>query len=125
MSVALGKESLEVGTAMGYRMEPIFGMRADEIVGPGEEVLIKAMNTLLEHVSRGRTAPIHDHIKGRTSEMEYIPGAVSRKGRELGIATPFNDAIVEIDRMINKGQLKMSPDNFKLLQQKVGMKPKG
>ena len=83
------------------------------------------MNTLLEHVSRGRTAPIHDHIKGRTSEMEYIPGAVSRKGRELGIATPFNDAIVEIDRMINKGQLKMSPDNFALLQAKVGMKPKG
>jgi 2-dehydropantoate 2-reductase len=99
-------------------------MRADEIAGPGEEVLIKAMNTLLEHVSRGRTAPIHDHMKGRTSEMEYIPGAVSRKGRELGIATPFNDAIVEIDRMINKGELKMSPDNFKLLQSKVGMAPK-
>jgi 2-dehydropantoate 2-reductase len=124
MSVALGKESLAVGTALGYRMEPIFGMRADEIAGPGEEVLIKAMNTLLEHVSRGRTAPIHDHMKGRTSEMEYIPGAVSRKGREHGIPTPFNDAVVEIDRMINKGQLKMSPDNFKLLRQKAGMAPK-
>ena len=45
-------------------------------------------------------------------------------GREHGIATPFNDAIVEIDRMINKGQLKMGPDNFKLLQEKVGIKPK-
>ncbi len=122
MSVALGKESLEVGAAMGYRMEPIFGMRADEIAGPGEEVLIKAMNTLLEHVSRGRTAPIHDHMKGRTSEMEYIPGAVSRKGREHGIATPYNDAIVEIDRMINRGELKMSPDNFALLQAKVRTK---
>jgi len=124
MSIALGKESLAVGNAMGYRMEPIFGLRADEIAGPGEEVLIKAMNTLLEHVSRGRTAPIHDHMKGRTSEMEFIPGAVCKRGRELGIATPFNDAIVEIDRMINKGQLKMGPENFKLLQEKVGMKPK-
>jgi len=85
-------------------------------------VLIKAMNTLLEHVSRGRTAPIHDHMKGRTSEMEYIPGAVSKHGRAHGIATPCNDAIVEIDRMINKGQLKMSPDNFALLKSKVGVK---
>jgi 2-dehydropantoate 2-reductase len=94
------------------------------MVGPGEEILIKAMNTLLGHITQGRTAPIHDHIKGRTSEMEFIPGAVSKRGRELGIATPFNDAIVEIDRMINKGQIKMSPDNFKLLQEKVGMQPK-
>ena len=119
MSVALGKESLAVGTALGYRMEPIFGMRADEIAGPGEEVLIKAMNTLLEHVSRGRTAPIHDHIKGRVSEMEFIPGVVSRKGRELRIATPFNDAVVEIDRMINKGELRMDASNFELLKAKV------
>ena len=48
---------------------------------------------------------------------------VVARARELGIATPFNDAIVEIDRMINKGQIKMGPENFKLLQEKVGMKP--
>ena len=123
MSIAMGKESLAVGTALGYRMEPIFGLRADEMVGPGEEILIKAMNTLLSHITRGRTAPIHDHMKGRTSEMEFIPGAVSKRGRELGIPTPFNDAIVEIDRMINRGELAMSADNFKLLQEKVGLKP--
>jgi hypothetical protein len=55
--------------------------------------------------------------------MEFIPGAVSKRGRELGIPTPFNDAIVEIDRMINRGELAMSADNFKLLQEKVGLKP--
>jgi hypothetical protein len=30
--------------------------------------------------------------------MEYIPCVVSRRSRELGIPTPFNDAVVEIDR---------------------------
>ena len=124
LSIALGKESLAVGTALGYRMEPIFGLRADEMVGPGEEILIKAMNTLLGHITQGRTAPIHDHMKGRTSEMEFIPGAVSKRGRELGIPTPFNDAIVEIDRRINRGELAMGADNFRLLQEKVGMKPR-
>ena len=70
--------------------------------------------------SRGRTAPIHDHIKGRTSEMEFIPGVVTRKGIELGIPTPFNDAVVEIDRQINRREIRMEAANFELLKAKVG-----
>jgi 2-dehydropantoate 2-reductase len=116
ISVALGKESAAVGEALGYRLQPIFGLRADEFAGTTEENLVKAMKTLLGHITHGRTAPIHDHIKGRTSEMEFIPGVVSRKGRELGIATPLNDAVVAIDRKINRGELTMDPANFELLK---------
>jgi 2-dehydropantoate 2-reductase len=119
ISVKLGKESLAVGTALGYRIEPVFGLRADEFAGSGEENLVTAMKTLMSHVGGGRTAPIHDHLKGRTSEMEYIPGVVSKKGRELGIPTPFNDAVVEIDRLINSGAIKMDASNYQLLEQKV------
>ncbi|HYC44984.1 MAG TPA: 2-dehydropantoate 2-reductase N-terminal domain-containing protein [Burkholderiales bacterium] len=119
MSVALGKESLAVGKALGYRIEPIFGLRADEFAGTDEENIVAAQKRLLQHVTNGRTAPIHDHMKGRKSEMEWIPGVVCRKGRELGIPTPFNDAIVEIDRMINRGEIEMSPKNFELLKEKV------
>ena len=119
ISVKLGKESLAVGTALGYRMEPIFGLRADEFAGSSDENLVTAMKTLLGHVRGGRTAPIHDHIKGRTSEMEFIPGLVAKKGRELGIVTPFNDAVVEIDRKINKREIKMDRSNFELLKAKV------
>jgi 2-dehydropantoate 2-reductase len=119
ISVALGKESVAVGNALGYRLQPIFGLRADEFVGTDNENLVTAMNTLLGHITHGRTAPIHDHIKGRTSEMEYIPGVVSRKGRELGIATPLNDAVVAIDRRINKGEIKMDRANFELLKRAV------
>jgi 2-dehydropantoate 2-reductase len=119
VSVSLGRESLAVGTALGYRIEPIFGLRADEFGGSGDENLVTAMKTLLGHVSNGRTAPIHDHLKGRTSEMEYIPGVVSRKGKELGIPTPCNDAIVELDREINAGRLAMDPSNFDLLKARI------
>jgi 2-dehydropantoate 2-reductase len=122
ISVKLGKESLAVGAALGYRMEPLFGLRADEFAGSSDENLVTTMKTLMSHVGGGRTAPIHDHLKGRISEMEYIPGMVAKKGRELGIATPCNDAVVEIDRMINSGQLRMDKSNFELLKQKIGMK---
>ena len=119
ISVSLGRESLAVGKALGYRAEPIFGLRADEFVGSDDEMLVTAMKTLLGHISNGRTAPIHDHIKGRTSEMEYIPGLVCRKGRELGIATPYNDAVVELDREINAGRLAMDASNFERLKSSV------
>jgi 2-dehydropantoate 2-reductase len=55
-------------------------------------------------------------MKGRTSEMEFIPGVVSREGRKHGIPTPYNDAVVEIDRMINRRELPMDPSNFELLK---------
>lgn len=116
VSLRLGRESLAVGTASGYRMEPIFGLRADEFAGSEDENLATIAKTLLGHVSRGRTAPIHDHIKGRWSEMEFISGVVSRRGRELGIPTPANDAVVAIDRMINRRELPMDRSNFELLR---------
>ncbi len=120
ISVKLGKESFAVGSALGYRIEPIFGLRADEFAGSGEENLVTAMRTLMSHVGGGRTAPIHDHLKGRRSEMEYIPGLVAKKGREFGIPTPFNDAVVEVDRMINSGEIKMDVSNFERLKAKIG-----
>jgi len=116
VSVGLGREALAVGTALGYRIEPVFGLRADEFSGSSDENLVAVMKTLMTHVGGGRTAPIHDHIKGRRSEMAFIPGLVSNKGRQLGIPTPWNDAVVELDRQINRGELKMEPANLERLK---------
>jgi len=41
---------------------------------------------------------------------------VSRKGRELGIPSPYNDAVTEIDRRINRSEIKMAAANFELLK---------
>jgi len=117
LSVQLGRESLKVGQALGYRMEPIFGLLADEFAGAEDEMLSKVMTTLMAHVGRNsRTAPIHDHIKGRRSEMQFISGLVARKGKELGIAAPSNAAVAEIDRMICARQLPMEPENYERLK---------
>jgi 2-dehydropantoate 2-reductase len=120
IAASIGRESLAVGTALGYRIEPIFGLRADEFAGSNEENLVTARETLMKHVgSQSRTAPIHDHIKGRKSEMEFITGLVSRKGKELGIPTPVNDAVAEIDRSINTCEIGMDRSNFELLKARL------
>ena len=120
ISVRLGRESVAVGQALGYRMEPVFGLLADEFAGATDEVLITAMKTLLGHVgSNSRTAPIHDNLKGRRTELEYISGLVASKGRELGIPTPCNTAVAEIDREIHQGKRTMDRSNFERLQELI------
>jgi len=119
ISVALGRESMTVGAALGYRMEPLFGLRADEFAGTSDENLVTTMKTLMSHVGGGRTAPIHDHLKGRTSEIAFLSGLISRKGRELGIPTPANDVVTDLDRQINCGEIPMEAANYEVLQARV------
>ncbi len=76
----------------------------------------REIEALMSHVGGGRTAPIHDHLKGRASEIEFISGLVSRQGRELGLPSPCNDAVTEIDRRINRGEIRMDAANFELLK---------
>jgi 2-dehydropantoate 2-reductase len=120
ISVALGRESMAVGKALGYEVQPVFGMTAEEFAGADDDVLVNAMQTLMAHVGKnGTTAPIHDHIKGRKSEMNLISGLVSEGGRKHGIRTPFNNAVVEIDRRINEGETPMGVENFDLLKELI------
>lgn len=122
ISVRLGKEAMDVGSAIGYGIEPVFGLDPDELSGPDEQVLETIMKTLMKHVgTRSRTAPIQDHIKGRKNELEHINGLVAQKGKEAGVPTPCNDAIGEIARKINRGELQMDISNFDLLKEKIEM----
>ncbi len=121
LSIQIGKEALEVGTAIGHSIEPVFGLDADEIAGSDEQVLTTLSQTLFRHTgSRSRTAPIQDHLKGRKNEVEsFINGLVARRGKEAGVPTPCNDAIAEIAGQINKGQLEMDPSNYERLQSRI------
>jgi 2-dehydropantoate 2-reductase len=124
LAVQAGRESVAVGKALGYEMEPVFGMSTDEFSGATDDVLRKAMETLLGHIGKNATtASIHDHIKGRKSEMEYITGVVARKGKEFGILTPVNAATTEIDRRINEGEIEMDVTNFGLLKSMLDSQP--
>lgn len=124
MSVALGRESMAVGKALGYELEPVFGLSAEEFAEASDATLIKAMETLMAHVGKeGVTAPIHDHIKGRKSEISLISGIVARKGKEFGIPVTCNAAVTEIDRQINEGEIEMDPSNFGLLKSMVSSIP--
>ena len=61
-----------------------------------------------------------DVKKGRHSEIDYMNGLICQKGREVGIPTPFNDAIVEAMHGIDDGSIKPDPANVDSIIRAVG-----
>jgi 2-dehydropantoate 2-reductase len=120
ISVAIGRESVAVGAAQGLRIEPVFGLSAEQFSGAGDELLITAMRTLLSHVGRdSTTATVQDARKGRRTEIEHITGTVVRKGKDHGVPTPFNDAVLTIALEISNGHRAMDPSNLDLLKSEI------
>ena len=122
ISLAIGRESAAVGAALGHNLEPIFGLTAEDFTGSDDQVLITAMRTLHKHVGReATTATVQDQLKGRRTELEHITGLVVRKGREVGVPTPINDAVLDLGRQIGAGTRSMDPSNLDILKSMLGI----
>jgi 2-dehydropantoate 2-reductase len=120
LAVGLGRECLEVGTTLGYRVEPIFGMTAEAFLGAPDDVLKGALLTLFSHIGKkARNSVLQDHLKGRRSEIPFLNGLVVRKGREAHVPTPLNQGIVSLTDRIEKEGLKPGPANLPLLERMV------
>jgi hypothetical protein len=52
-----------------------------------------------------------DIAKGRRTEIDYLNGYVSARGREVGVPTPVNDAIVTVLKEVEAGARAPDPAN--------------
>ncbi len=121
----LASETLRVGAAHGYKIEAIFGLSPEEFLGPEEKIIDKLLYTILGHMGKkgSRTARgvvFQDFLKGRRTEANHLNGHIARKGREKNIPTPANDAIVELCRRIERGELKPDRSNIDIITGLMG-----
>jgi 2-dehydropantoate 2-reductase len=98
---ALWAEGVEVGDAQGLALERIHDVEAH---GFGPEGLA----TMMHHMYNVRPSMLQDLDAGRDTEVDVVNGGVAAKGRELGIATPCNDAVVDLVHSMERGE--RSPD---------------
>lgn len=120
LCIKLGKESMHVGTTLGYRLEPIFGLSVEDFLGSTDEVLKKTLMALISTIGKkSLNCILQDHLKGRRSEVEFLNGLVVRKGREAKVPTPLNEAITSLDKQIEQGMLKPDRSNLPLLEKLI------
>lgn len=119
ITVKIAAEAILVAQALGVQVEPINGIAPavylDAARGKGREELRVKWVEAGRSIGAGRPSLLQDVMKGRRTEVDYLNGLVARKGRAAGIPTPMNDALVEVTKRVEAGELKSSPDNLKLL----------
>ncbi len=119
IAIHVAAEVIEVGRACGHDVEPIYGIDAQRFVdaarGRGLEAVEEEMAASAKFLTGGRPSMLQDVMRGRRTEVDHLNGYVCQQGRQLGIKTPFNDAIVEVIHAHGVGKLKPDPKNLEPL----------
>jgi 2-dehydropantoate 2-reductase len=119
VTVQIAGEALTVAQTLGVQVEPVGGIPAqaylDGARGVGLDDLRGMWVECGKSVGAGRPSLLQDILKRRRTEVDYLNGYVARKGREAGVPTPMNEAIVAITRRLEAGELTPSAENLHLL----------
>jgi 2-dehydropantoate 2-reductase len=110
--IHLAKEGAKVGLAQGIQVVDINGKPAqfwaDADRGDVYEELDDFMSTRGGRVN-WLASMAQDIKKGRHSEIDFMNGLICQKGREVGIPTPYNDAILDVMHGVDNGSIAPDP----------------
>lgn len=119
IAIHIAAEVIQVGRAAGFEIEPVFGIPAqryvDAAAGHGLAELEAELVAGAGGLASGRPSLLQDVMRGRRTEIQELNGYVVRRGRELGIPTPFNEAIVREISRYRVGELRPDPRNLEPL----------
>ncbi len=119
ITVKIAGEALTVAQRLGVQVEPVGGIPAQAYLDASRGVGVEALRTAWvergKSVGAGRPSLLQDLMKGRRTEVDYLNGYVVRRGREVGVLTTMNEAIVELTHRLEVGELPQGPENLRLL----------
>ena len=122
--IQLGSEAVAVGEALGYSLGLLLGIEAHKWLegdrGEGVEDLKVALRYVADKAEDG-TLPstAQDVLKGRRTEIDYLNGLIVAKGKEAGIPTPAQEAIVQVVKVVERGDIAPAASNLKRVQDAV------
>jgi 2-dehydropantoate 2-reductase len=116
--IALMREAMAVAAAVGITVEPAGGGKLDYyrfLDGSGLTSNLK--RTLLIRIigfkyRRIRSSSLQSLERGRRTEIDHLNGYICDRGRENGVPTPVNDAVVAMIREIEAGTRKLCLENL-------------
>ncbi|MFO1143079.1 MAG: ketopantoate reductase family protein [Amaricoccus sp.] len=110
--VFIADETVRAAHAAGHRMAHMQGEDFEKFLLPAPEAapeVLPMIKKIWTQHRQLRASMLQDLEKGRDTEINFINGIVCRTGREHGVATPFNDRVVEI---VTEAQTARSVPDF-------------
>lgn len=113
------KEGASVARASGVTPAKIQGHDAIKLLNYNS-ALKKAVSYALIPVAMKKhknlvSGMYYDLIKGKKCDVDFICGAVEKKGRLAGVSTPHTTGVIAIVHAIERGERGISPENLKEL----------
>ncbi len=110
------REAYAIAKGLGVTFMPSLGITAEEMPD-SDQYALDLLDAVLARFSQPKTrvAVLQDWDKGRRAELDAFSGYVVKKGREMGMPTPVNQAIVDLAVRIESGDLTPSWENKALL----------
>ena len=113
---AAAREAYHTAIALGIEIVPIFGKTPEE-VPDSDQYSLDLLDAVLKSYSLPdtRVAVLQDWDKGRRAELDAFSGYIVDQQETSGVATPVNQAILEIALKIEQGELEPGLANTNLL----------
>ncbi len=114
----LGREVKLCCEADGYQLPMLLHEQSPETLALKDQAMFDSNQemflTMYSDMRTAKASMLQDLEKKKITEVKMINGYVCQVGKKYGIATPFNDKVVEIVSKIESGELPLSIDNVKL-----------
>jgi 2-dehydropantoate 2-reductase len=114
VSAQLFREGVDVATAHGHQLEPLYGVSTAELRNLSDDAIAELFSATGGGASKGATSMVQqDLARGRPTEVVgYFNGLLSQKGVEVGVRTPMNDRMVELYERLERGEIAQGIDNL-------------
>ena len=124
VQVHISKETVLVGQAQNYQIQPVRGVAADTWARADEGDVFEELDALFHpgpSQDDWKSSMGQDVTKGRRTEIEHMNGYIVEEGRRVGVPTPVNAAVVEVVRDIDAGRLQPGPSNVERVLEMAGL----
>ncbi len=137
LKVVIGGEVTRTGQALGVHIDPIWGLPATEFAEATTKQAVKKLKEKVTPILSSMFLPadqlekkvgtpqrpslLQDIIKKRRTEVEFLNGEVIRRGKEVGVPTPINQALLDLTLKIENGKAEPDPSNIELLKKHISL----
>ena len=123
MQIRLAQECASVGLAHGYEVENFGGRTALEWASAARGEVYELLDAALAERSTGanwRPSMAQDVVKGRPTEILQMNAFVCDQGALVNVDTPVNEAMVNVVKAIDAGELESGFENVELVLSSAG-----